>query len=94
MTPVNFFDRTLIRDALRESECFSLTRRPSRFAGEARGHKRKARNKSSRGLAKDEIAQFLFRFHKGVFPQTSLKNTGRNLDIRLEWFEKLQILTR
>jgi hypothetical protein len=37
MTPVNFFDRTLIRDALGETERFALIRRAGPFAGEARG---------------------------------------------------------
>ena len=40
MTPVNFFDRTLIRHALRETERFGLTRRARCFVGEAKSHKR------------------------------------------------------
>ena len=39
MTPVNFFDRALIRHAFRETKRFGLTRRARPFAGEAKGHK-------------------------------------------------------
>ena len=81
MAPVNFFDRALVRDALRETERFGLTRRACRFAGEVKGHKRKREKKRGGSVATDETADFAFRFHmEGVFPQTSLENAGRNLE--------------
>ena len=93
MTPVNFFDRTLIRDAFRETERSGLTRRACRFVGEAKGHKRKREQKRGGSVATDETAEVAFFFHmEGVFPQTSLENAGRNLEKSLELRRRLRKL--
>ena len=80
MTPVHFFDRTLIRHAFRETERFGLTQRARPFAGEAKGHKRKREKKRGGSVATDETADVTFSFHMGlVLSKNSLENAGRNV---------------